>query len=492
VDVDCSPDDHRSIATRSGLDVLPRTIEKPEALGIDIDKLKSAAGLDDGIAEFSRFYLQRREYETKRTGDERKLKKLNDEFTPRVEMTLVGLQGQLRRHVQLKARYSFDGEDEYESVLTVSPFDAAIIGHPKLGLCSKSARTVPISCLAKCEITGAEALRHYLVKSDVSERLALPEFTVVCAHSGKRVFRDEADVSDVTGKLVSSDLLKASALSGKRAEPEYFGSCDFTESDCLNDELAVSDLSGKRYRIDQQVRSIVSGRLGHKQEFAVCHETREPIALDEAEKCEITGHPVRIGVLERCEISGKKVLPIGLDRCAITGKRTLKKFLVTSSLSETRVLEKAAIRSANGLFCTPTEAATCVWTGYKYHPDDIRKCELTGLPVHFGYITPSAPFRLRPLIEMLDGIKRNSDRSEKWHDIAELIAAATKGGKCHVQAAILSPDNKHLATCSERRAMLGMRVYQVGALFDLTSNSVVGRICTGKRSRESWSESEHR
>jgi hypothetical protein len=155
--------------------------------------------------------------------------------------------------------------------------------------------------------------------------------------------------------------------------------------------------------------------------------------------------------LERCEISGKKVLPIGLDRCTVTGKRTLKKFLVGSSLSETRVLEKVAIRSAGGLFCTPAEAAICVWTGYKYHPDDIRKCELTGLPVHFGYITPSAPFRLRPLIEMLDGVKRNSDRSEKWHDIADLIAAATKGGKCYVQAAILSPNNKHLATCSERR-----------------------------------------
>jgi hypothetical protein len=406
-------------------------------------------------------------------------------------MTLVGLRGQLRRNVQLKARYSFDGEDEYESVLTVSPFDGAIIDQPKAGLCSKSARTVPTSCLAKCEITGAEALRHYLMKSDVSGRLALPEFTVVCSNSGKRVFRDEADVSEVTGKLVRSDLLKVSASSGKRAEPEHFGSCAFSGSNCLNDELGVSDISGKRYRLDQQSRSIVSNRSGHKQEFVICHETRQPIALDEAERCEITGHPVRIGILEKCEISGKRVLPIGLDRCALTGKRALKKFLVSSSLSEARIFEKVAIRSANGLFCTPTEAATCVWTGYKYHPDDIRKCELTGLHIHFRYITPSAPFRLRPLLEKLDGIKRNSDRSEKWDHIAGLISTATKGGKCHVEAAILSPSNKHLATCSERRAMLGMRVHQVGALFDLTSNSIVGRICTGKRGRESWNEAEN-
>jgi hypothetical protein len=92
---------------------------------------------------------------------------------------------------------------------------------------------------------------------------------------------------------------------------------------------------------------------------------------------------------------------------------------------------------------------------------------------------------------MLDGIKRNSDRSEKWDDIARLVSAATKGGKCQIEAAILSPSNTYLATCSERKAMLGMRVHQLGALFDLTSNSIVGRICTGKRGRESWNEAAH-
>jgi hypothetical protein len=92
---------------------------------------------------------------------------------------------------------------------------------------------------------------------------------------------------------------------------------------------------------------------------------------------------------------------------------------------------------------------------------------------------------------MLDGVKRNLDEAERWHDVAELIAAANKGGKFKVEAAVLSPDSRHLATCSELRAMLGMRVYQVGALYDLASNSIVGRICTGKRSRENWAETTH-
>jgi hypothetical protein len=182
------------------------------------------------------------------------------------------------------------------------------------------------------------------------------------------------------------------------------------------------------------------------------------------------------------------VIPIGLERCTITGKRALKRFIVSSSLSGARIIEEIAIRSAGGLFCAPAEARACVWSGGKYHPDDIRKCDLTGLPIHFGFATPDSPHRLLPLVEMLDGIKRNSDEPDRWRDVANHISAANNGGKYNVRAAILSPDNQHLATCAELKAMLGMRVYQVGALYDLTSDSIIGRICTGRRGRDTWTE----
>jgi len=488
VAIPCSRKDHHTTTGRAGLEAIPRTIERPEALGLKVEELKNAAGVDEAVSEFSRFYLERREYETKHAGDERKRKKLQDEFTPRLEMMLVALEGQLHREIELKIRYKFESGDAYESLLTVTPYNDSITGQPELGLCSKSGRTVPSSCLAKCEITGAEALRHLLVKSELSGRFALPEFTVVCAQGGKRIFRDEADISAVTGNLISSDLLKVSALSGKRAEAEFFDVCAFTNADALKDELAVSEISGKKYRSDQKLQSIVSGRTGHKQEFVICHETRQPIVSDEAERCDVTGYSVRIGVLERCEVSGKKVLPIGLDRCAVTGKRALKRFLVSSSLSGARMLEEIAIRSANAHFCAPAEASTCIWSGRKIHREDVRKCELTGLSIHFEFATSTSPYRLLPLIEILDGVRRNLDKAERWQDVAERIAAASKGGKYSVEAAVLSPDSQHLATCSELRTMLGMRVSQVGALYDLASNSIIGRICTGKRSRENWTE----
>jgi hypothetical protein len=64
--------------------------------------------------------------------------------------------------------------------------------------------SAPTSCIGTCEATGAEVLRHLLVESAVSGRLALPEFTTTCALSGKRVLSDEVEPSSVTGKLAAS------------------------------------------------------------------------------------------------------------------------------------------------------------------------------------------------------------------------------------------------------------------------------------------------
>ena len=94
VEVSCSPAEHHAQAGRSGLGPLPHTIENPITLGLNIDRLADAAKLDAAISEFSRFYLERRAQEMQAAGgDERKKKKLEDEFTPRLEMTLVALEG---------------------------------------------------------------------------------------------------------------------------------------------------------------------------------------------------------------------------------------------------------------------------------------------------------------------------------------------------------------------------------------------------------------
>jgi hypothetical protein len=259
----------------------------------------------------------------------------------------------------------------------------------------------------------------------------------------------------------------------------------------LNTELAVSEISGKRYRVDEQIRSAVSGKSGHKDEFITCYETQQPMALSEAEQCELTGKRVRPGILQLCEVTGRRVLPSELERCTVTGKRALRRLLVSSSFSQVRVLENAAIRSATGRFCAPAESRTCFWSDRKYHPDDLRTCTLTGLPIYFEFATNGGPIRLQPLVELLDGIRRTADEAGLWNAAVTQISASLKGGKCKVEAAILSPAKAHLAICCEVRTLLGIRVHQLGVIYDLRENAVIGRLAEGKRGDGGWVERKH-
>jgi hypothetical protein len=413
-------------------------IERPIEVGVDSLKLAEAASRDDAISEFCRFYLERRDEETRAAGgDERKRKKLMDEFTPRLHVTLVGLKGRLHREIRLRVRYAFDSEPGYESLLTVVPNKSELSDAPELAICSQSGRKVPRSCLGKCEISGADVLRHLLAKSEVSGRRALPKFILACALSGKSVLKDEVAQSAVTGRLIAEAFLVISQISGKRAEPEHFGRCYFTDSEILKTELKTSEISGMPYRIDHEMRSAISGKVGHRQEFTNCYVTGQPMAKIEAETCEVTGQQVRPGILETCAVSGKHVLPSELQRCTATGKQALKKYLVTSSLSQARVLEAVAIRSIRGEFCAPSEARQCFWSCRISHPADLRTCALTGLSIHFDFATAEGAPRLQPLAEMLDGIRRTTDESHLWEDVRARIVTVLGSSKCRVALALL-------------------------------------------------------
>ena len=489
VEVPCAPTEHHRSIGRAGLSPIGPTIEDPSTVGIDTSNVSDAAGRDEAVAEFGRFYLERREQETAAAAaDARKRQKLQDEFTPRLGMTLVGVEGALNREVTVRAHYAFDAEPGYESVITVTPHSRQIAGTPDLALCTKSGRTVPASCLGKCEVTGGEVLRHLLTKSEVSGRKALPEMTVSCALSGKRVLKDEAEPSSVTGRLVASALMHTSALSGKRAEPEHFGRCTFTKAELLKSELATSEISGRAYRSDEQMKSAVSGKAGHRQEFIACHETRQPIALAEAEQCEVTANKVRPGILETCAESGRRVLASELARCAATDMRVLKSLLVTSSISGGRLLADEGIRSASGNYCLPAEARGCFWSGGTSHPEDLRTCALTGLAAHQQFITETGPPRLRPLVELLDGVLHDTEERPAWNGAAARLAEALRGGRCQIQAATRSPTGKHLAISCEVRTLLRLRVSHVGAIYALGRETIIGRIARGKRRVKGWTE----
>jgi superfamily II DNA or RNA helicase len=487
VEVPCAPGEHKAHEVRSGLYKLSEVIENAHYLGIDTDRLSDAAERDSGIAEFCRFYIERRVEEMAAAGgDARKRKKLEDDFTPRLELTVVALEGTVHRELTMAVQYRFSDSPPYGSRLTVVPRTGAPASMCEFGRCERTGMTAPKECLKRCAITGLQVLSHLLVSSEISDRQALPERTLRCGLSGKRILTDEAELSAVSGRQVASSFLKTSALSGKRAEPEHLRRCEFSGAEVLTTELAVSEISGKHYRLDQQLRSVSSGKIGHRDEFLICYETRLPITPEEAEQCEVTGNFVRPGVLERCGETGKAVLPSELERCAVTDKRVLKKLLATSSVSGARFLHRRAVRSIGGKCCAPAEAKTCVWSGRSSHPDDMRVCNLTGIPVHIEFAASGDEPHLQPLSDLLHGLRRTADAPDRWSEIASRASAALRSSRCVVEAAVASPDRRHLAICLEVRTLLGFKVRQAGLLYSIAEEAIVGRIALGKRTPKGW------
>jgi hypothetical protein len=451
VNVLISPGEHWIPAGITGASPVVDPLKNPEAAGLAPTVLLQKALQDEGVAEFCRFYLDRRKQELEAAGtDPRKRKKIEEDFTPQLEEFLVGLEGTVQRRIQVKGIFDFGEGPPCESVVTVIPAVNQIVRAPELSRCSRTQKLAPPDCLGRCEVSGVPVLKHLLEKSELSGRMALQEFLEKCAATGKRALPDELEESAVSKQRVIKSLLKTSGLTGKRAEPQYFGRCEFTGIEALDEELATSQVSGKKYRADRQQRSMVSGKRGYVGEFTVCAQTNHPLLPEEAERCEVTGKLVVPGILERCSVSGKRVLAGELEKSAATGKKALKQFFVSSSVSGASLLEGEGIVSASGKYCLEGEAKVCAWSARKCHPEDLRTCQLTHLAAHFEYMTSNGEIRLEPLLNLLDGLRRKSDRPELWTRIVEDISGIL-GARSEIEAAVASPGGDHLAVCEWKR-----------------------------------------
>lgn len=77
VEIPCHTSEHNTWIGRKGLATLPDVLQDAAAFGINSELLSEAANKDSGVAEFCRFYLERREQEISAAGsDARKEKKL--------------------------------------------------------------------------------------------------------------------------------------------------------------------------------------------------------------------------------------------------------------------------------------------------------------------------------------------------------------------------------------------------------------------------------
>lgn len=487
VEVKCSPEEHCVNVGKNGLESVNEILENPSSAGVVHKYINEKSVLDHGIAEFCRFYNERRTQELNSAGnDPRKMKKVDDDFTPRIDAILVSLNGKVSRKISLNVSYKLDVTNKYESTITVIPSIEKVVDSPQLIKCERTGAVVPEQCIGKCEISGLKVLYHLLIPSEVSYRRALPEYIVICGLSGKHLLRDEVEISSMTGRLVDRALLKTSALSGKLAEPNFISKCEFSDTYVLENEVNVSQISGKKYRIDQQLKSSVSGKIGHRQEFIYCSETNVPLLPTESETCQITGHVVAPGILVSCEVSGKMVLPSELSKSVVSGKSALKKYFVLSSISGTSMLEQEGIKSSIGKFCIPSESGRCAWSERISHPDDLKICTLTGLPIYFEYISHTGVFSLEPLLLLLDGQLGKNDASDLWPDISRNLSSAIKSGQCKIEASVFSSNKNIIAVCAEVRTWAGLQTRYAGFLYSIKDKSIVGHVVRGKRTLGSW------
>jgi superfamily II DNA or RNA helicase len=472
--------------SRGTIEQMPKTIKDLSALGLSIEYLRQRALNDEGVFEFCRFYQERLIDELKSVGgDIMKKAKLEADFTPRIEITLVALSGSMFRNLNSKVSYNVGGHN-YESNIIVTPSENKILDKPDIKECEQSKVKAPLSCFEKCEISKKNVLKHLLKKSDISGRLALGENVIRCSLTNKNVLVDEVTKSDITNNLVASGYLRSSEMSGKKAEPDYFDICEFSKTEVLKSELAVSQISGKKYRVDQELFSSVSGKRGHSQEFVYCSEKKVPLLPDETEKCEITGRIVSQGILEKCDISGKNVMPSELKKCYVSGKRALNKYFVISSISGVTVLENIAVRSSMNNFCTPLEAKNCMWSLELCHVDDLIVDSLTVLPMHYRFIDINRGNSFKVLLSLLNEENKSMDNRELWSVLEEKLTETMNGGKCKVLAAALSPHKDLLAINCEVKSMLGFKVRYLGLVFSIIGNKIVGNICIGKKEKQKW------
>src|SRR5262249_34946585 len=122
VDISVSPDEHWVSAGLTGASPISDPIKTPEAVGTNSASMVEKATQDPAVSEFCRFYLDRRTQEMAAAGaDARKRKKVENDFTPRLDTTLVGIDGTVRRQLRLKALFDLGSEHKYESAIAVIP-----------------------------------------------------------------------------------------------------------------------------------------------------------------------------------------------------------------------------------------------------------------------------------------------------------------------------------------------------------------------------------
>ena len=100
-------------------------------------------------------------------------------------------------------------------------------------------------------------------------------------------------------------------------------------------------------------------------------------------------------------------------------------------------------------------------------------------------MTNNGGIRLEPLLNLLNGLRRKSDKQELWARIVEDVSRVLDG-RSQIDAAVSSPSGDLLAVYLQTKNWLGLKIRHAGLLYAIRDKAAVGRIVLGKRGAESW------
>ena len=325
--------------------------------------------------------------------------------------------------------------------------------------CAESRRWFLPGELAVSDLSGRAVDASLLVASEKSGRRGTPAETGICAATGRRLLMDELVACQASGEIVDVALIAVSARSGVRARRDLFVTCEATGVLLLPQETGISDASGKRVDLRLLKRSGAS--------------TARALA-EELEVCESSGLKVLPCELVTCASTGERVLTSLVERCALTGRVLQRELMVEDAQSpgEWLSVDAAGYSELSKRATRPELLVACEWSERLCLPDELGRCELTGLTVASIYLDEDS--RLLPLVALLE-TPTGGDYLEPSVLAGVEIDGVKNPTKLRDLRTSFGPSDDVMAVVGSVKSMLGMRTRRVAFVLD-RNRRVIGDV----------------
>jgi hypothetical protein len=294
---------------------------------------------------------------------------------------------------------------------------------------------------------------------------------VICAATGRKLLRDEVVASDVSGRLVDTEVARRSAVSGRIALPVEILACEETGAAVLPDETEVCELTGKR--VDRRLlgnSEIHPERRGLSRLLQVCPET---------------GHRAFADEMDVCDATGLCVDPAVTDVCMITGAKVLRRLLIPCEATDRLIRRDKAISSEqSGRKGHPDTIRTCLWTGIRLLSDEVRQCPVTN-NTFCAELVPG-PWPASPLVDLLQsGVPATLGKSPIDHALTGILGAS--GNKPRAMRVVISDKQPVAAFLADCSTLFGFKKRQVIGFASIGDPAMIlGQLGSGRLDGNDW------